>query len=73
MRAFFTNGLETNPHLYRAFVTGILRVGKESLFSSANNVDVYTLLAPQLNTCFGFTEAEVAAAGSSGCSTRTWS
>ncbi len=61
MRAFFTNGLKTNPHLYRAIVTGILRVGKESLFSDANNIDVYTLLAPQFNTAFGFTEAEVTA------------
>ena len=61
MRAFFTNGLKTNPHLYRAVVTGILRVGKESLFSDANNLGVYTLLAPQFNTAFGFTEAEVTA------------
>ena len=61
MRAFFTNGLKTNPHLYRAVVTGILRVGKESLFSDANNLGVYTLLAPQFNTCFGFTEAETTA------------
>ena len=61
MRAFFTNGLKTNPHLFRAVVTGILRVGKESLFSDANNIDVYTLLAKQFNTCFGFTETEVTA------------
>jgi len=60
MRAFFTNGLKTNPNLYRAVVTGILRVGKESLFSDANNLGVYTLLATQFNTCFGFTETEVA-------------
>lgn len=61
MRAFFTNGLKSNPHLFRAVVTGILRVGKESLFSDANNIDVYTLLAKQFNTGFGFTEAEVTA------------
>jgi hypothetical protein len=61
MGAFFTNGLKTNPHLYRAVVTGILRVGKESLFSDANNIDVHTLLSTQFNTCFGFSEAEVAA------------
>jgi len=61
MGAFFTNGLKTNSHLHRAVVTGILRVGKESLFSDANNIDVHTLLATQFNTCFGFTEVEVAA------------
>ncbi len=57
--AFLTNGLKSNPHLYRAVVTGILRVGNESLFLATNNLGVYTLLAKQFNTCFGFTEAEV--------------
>jgi hypothetical protein len=59
MRAFFTHGLKTNPHLYRGVVTGVLRVAKESLFLDANNIAVYTLLATPFNTCFGFTEAEV--------------
>jgi hypothetical protein len=61
MRAFFTHGLKTNPHLYRAVLTGVLRVAKESLFSDANNIDVYTLLATPYSTCFGFTEGEVMA------------
>jgi len=60
MRLFFTKGLKSNPHLYRAVVTGVLRVAKESLFSDANNIGVFTLLARPFNTCFGFTEAEVA-------------
>jgi hypothetical protein len=60
MRAFLGAGLKTNPHLYRAVVTGILRIAKESLFSDVNNIGVYTLIAAQFNTCFGFTEAEVA-------------
>jgi hypothetical protein len=60
MRAFFTNGLKTNPHLYRAVVTGILRVGNDSLFLDTDNLGIYTLLAKQFTTCFGFTEAEVA-------------
>ena len=38
-----------------------IRVAKENLFSGLNNLDVYTLLARQLSTCFGFTEAEVGA------------
>jgi hypothetical protein len=60
MRAFFSEGLKTNPHLYRGVVTGVLRIGKESLFSDANNIGVFTLLARPFNTCFGFTEPEVA-------------
>jgi hypothetical protein len=59
MRAFFSEGLKTNPHLFRGVVTGVLRIGKESLFSDANHIGVFTLLARPFNTCFGFTEAEV--------------
>ncbi|WP_428263652.1 AAA family ATPase [Haliangium sp.] len=58
-RAFFTDGLKGNPHLYKAVLTGILRVARESIFSGMNNLIVYSLLAPQIATAFGFTEAEV--------------
>lgn len=61
MRAFLGAGLKSNPHLHRAVLTGILRIAKESLFSDVNNIGVYTLLAKPFNTCFGFTEGEVAA------------
>jgi len=59
MRALLGQGLKGNIHLHRAVLTGILRVAKESLFSGLNNLGVYSLLSPQFNTCFGFTEAEV--------------
>ena len=59
--AFLGGGLKSNVHLYKAVVTGILRVAKESLFSGLNNLGVYTLLATPYRTCFGFTEPEVAA------------
>ncbi|MEP7119846.1 MAG: AAA family ATPase [Byssovorax sp.] len=59
MRALFIDGLKGNPHLQRGVVTGILRVARENLFSGANNLGVYSLLATPFNTCFGFTEAEV--------------
>jgi hypothetical protein len=61
MRTFLGEGLKSNTHLHKAVVTGILRVAKENLFSGLNNLGVYTLLAQAFNTCFGFTEAEVAA------------
>jgi hypothetical protein len=61
MRSFLGAGLKSNPHLFKAVVTGILRVAKENLFSGLNNLGVYSLLRPELNTCFGFTEAEVTA------------
>ena len=61
MRAFLGAGLKSNVHLYKAVLTGILRVAKENLFSGLNNLGVYTLLARPFGTCFGFTEGEVAA------------
>lgn len=59
VQAFLTYGLELNPYLFRAVVMGTLPVRAESLFSEASNLGIYTLLARQFNTCFGFTEAEV--------------
>ena len=61
MRNFLGEGLKSNVHLHTAVVTGILRVAKENLFSGLNNLSVFTLLRGELHTCFGFTEAEVAA------------
>ncbi|MEZ4306586.1 MAG: AAA family ATPase [Polyangiaceae bacterium] len=61
MRNLLGEGLKSNVHLHKAVVTGILRVAKENLFSGLNNLGVYTLLRGELSTCFGFTEAEVAA------------
>jgi len=58
-RAFLTEGLKDNPHLFKAVLTGILRVARESIFSGLNNLAVYSLLATEFNTCFGFTEGEV--------------
>jgi hypothetical protein len=60
-RAFLSSGLKGNPHLFKAVLTGILRVAKESIFSGLNNLGVYTLLRPDFAKSFGFTEPEVAA------------
>ncbi|MCE3239087.1 MAG: hypothetical protein K0R24_2068 [Gammaproteobacteria bacterium] len=59
MRGLFGSALKTNPYLYRAVITGILRVAKESLFSGINNLKVYSSLHPAYSTQFGFTEEEV--------------
>ncbi|MEO1219069.1 MAG: AAA family ATPase [Bacteroidota bacterium] len=48
-----------NPYLKRGLITGILRVAKDSLFSSINNVREYTLLDEQFATSYGFTQQEV--------------
>jgi hypothetical protein len=59
MRHLFSAALKTNPHLNRAWLTGILRVSKESLFSGINNLQVYSILRPEYSQYFGFTEPEV--------------
>ncbi len=59
MRSLFGSVLKTNPYLYRAVITGILRVAKESLFSGINNLKVYSSLHAAYSTHFGFTEEEV--------------
>ena len=38
MRNFFSGGLKDNPHLAFGFLTGILRVAKESIFSGMNTM-----------------------------------
>ncbi len=60
-RSFYEAGLKDNQYLERAVMTGILRVARESIFSGLNNLGVYSLLAAEFNTCFGFTDAEVLA------------
>lgn len=59
LRGFFTAGLKDNPHLFKAVLTGILRIARESIFSGLNNLAVYGLLRPEFATAFGFTEPEV--------------
>ncbi len=58
-RAFLGAGLKDNNHLFKAVLTGILRVSKESIFSDLNNIAVYSLLRSAFSSCFGFSEAEV--------------
>jgi hypothetical protein len=58
-RAFLGSGLKGNPHLYKAVLTGILRVARESIFSGLNNLAVCSVLEPAFSTAFGFIEAEV--------------
>jgi len=60
-RSFLEFGLKDNEHLERAVLTGILRISRESIFSGLNHIRVLTLLDEEFNTCFGFTEQEVAA------------
>ena len=59
MRNFFSGGLKDNPHLAFGFLTGLLRVAKESIFSGMNNLKTYSILDDGYSSYFGFTEKEV--------------
>ena len=59
MRALFSGGLKDNPHLSYGFLTGILRVAKESIFSGLNNLKINSILDNRYSEYFGFTPAEV--------------
>ncbi len=50
---------ETNPYMERAVMTGITKVGKESIFSDLNNLTIVTTAAEKYRDCFGSTETEV--------------
>jgi hypothetical protein len=58
-RNYLGMALKDNAYLFKAVLTGILRISKESLFSDLNNVEVYSLLRPEYGSYFGFTENEV--------------
>lgn len=59
MRNFFSGGLKDNSHLAYGFMTGILRISKESIFSGLNNIKIDTILDMTYDQYFGFTKDEV--------------
>ena len=61
-RSMFNAAFKTNPYLERAFMTGITRVSKESVFSDLNNLKVVTTTSDEYADSFGFTQKEVFAA-----------
>ena len=59
MREFLSAGLKDNQSVERGFISGILQVGKESIFSALNNIKVYSIFDKQKSEYFGFTNDEV--------------
>ena len=59
MRNLFSGGLKDNKHLSYGFLTGILRVAKESIFSGLNNLVINSVLDNKYSEYFGFTASEV--------------
>ncbi len=59
MRNFFSGGFKDNKNLSYGFLTGILRIAQESIFSGLNNLYVNTILNEKYDSYFGFTYSEV--------------
>ena len=59
IRNLFSGAFKDNPDLAYGFMTGILRVAKESIFSGMNNLKVNTILDDRYSGYFGFSRDEV--------------
>ena len=59
MRDFFSGAFKDNKNLSYGFLTGILRIAQESIFSGLNNLSVNSVLDDEYDNYFGFTSAEV--------------
>ena len=59
MRDFLGSVFKSNDFLEFGVLSGVLRIAKESLFSSFNNPKIYGIMNKPLSTSFGFTEEEV--------------
>ena len=60
IRNLFSGAFKDNQDLAYGFLTGILRVAKESIFSGMNNLKVNTILDERYSEYFGFSREEVA-------------
>ena len=58
-KTFYGTTFKDNPYLEKTVLTGVSRVAKESIFSGANNFDVYTVLDNEFADDFGITEEEM--------------
>ena len=58
-KSFYSSTLKGNEYMLFSFVTGVLEIGKESLFSGLNNLTVSTIADNKLINYFGFTEDEI--------------
>ena len=59
MRNFFSGAFKDNKNLSYGFLTGILRIAQESIFSGLNNLSVNTVMDEEYDSFFGFTGDEV--------------
>lgn len=59
MRNFFSGAFKDNKNISYGFLTGILRIAQESIFSGLNNLIVNSVMDEEYDSFFGFTHEEV--------------
>lgn len=59
LKNFYGVTFKDNSYLEKTVITGVSRVAKESIFSGANNFDVYTVLDEDFSEDFGITTEEM--------------
>ncbi len=59
MRNFFSGAFKDNKNLSYGFLTGVLRIAQESIFSGLNNLTVNSVMDEEYDRYFGFTYSEV--------------
>ncbi|MBQ9589447.1 MAG: AAA family ATPase [Butyrivibrio sp.] len=59
MRIFFSGAFKDNKYLSYGFLTGILRIAQESIFSGMNNLSVNSVMDAEYGQYFGFTYPEI--------------
>lgn len=58
LQPLLSSSLKDNTSLKLGVLTGVLKVGGESLFSAFNNLKVYDVMSKDYDEYFGFTENE---------------
>ena len=58
LQGFLGDAYKGNNSLRKGLLTGVMRVGRESIFSEWNNFRVYGITSPYFDDNFGFTEQE---------------
>lgn len=59
MRNLLSGAFKDNSNLAYGFLTGILRVAKESIFSGLNNLTIHSIMDEKYSEYFGFTADEI--------------
>ncbi len=61
LRDLLEASLKTNEHRQMAYMTGVMQIAKQSIFSGLNNVTVNNIFSEESDERFGFTADEVKA------------